>query len=183
MALEVCLQDLFTRDNIARNGCHLCLQHIIWLTWLVLWQVLSRLNVIKCMMPLPTGYDRYEAWINVHDLQSEGGTVACCCCRADGGASWMRSFLGIGERAVGAQTGAVSCPSGTRPIGVGARSSCAALSDVKVKSSCASFQGLGWDTEHWNTLWGYVRLYSGTWQVDILFRNYWTLESYTKQPS
>ena len=45
----------------------------------------------------------------------------------------MRSFLGIGKEGFANQTGSVQCPYGTRPIGVGARSSCAALSDMKAR--------------------------------------------------
>ena len=52
--------------------------------------------------------------------------------RAEGDGGWMSSFLGVWAKWLSNQTGSVGCPYGTRPIGVGARSSCAALSDMKV---------------------------------------------------
>ena len=94
----------------------------------------------------------FESWCNLDDWKwvlppsTVWSFYVTCTSRADGDGGWMRSFLGVGEPWYSTQFGSVRCPHGTRPIGVGARSSCAALSDMK-----ASLDDLCicmWETPH-----------------------------------
>ena len=55
-------------------------------------------------------------------------------CSLDGDENYVRSFLGIGSAANNTIGGAASCPLGTRAIGIGARSACNAVMDLKVRA-------------------------------------------------
>ena len=45
---------------------------------------------------------------------------------------YVQSFLGIGDNYNAYSNNAVSCPAGTRAVGIGARSSCYALTNLQV---------------------------------------------------